>query len=76
MHRGFSVHRGVSVWGSLSRGSLCLGGLCHGDAPIMMEERAVCILLECILVVHAIVEMMFGSQQQTRRLLVEDELLM
>ena len=54
--------RGVSVWGvcpgglcpgglclggSLS-GGLCPGGLCNGDPPYG-SERAVCILLECIL---------------------------
>ena len=43
-----SVHKeGVSVQGvSVQGGSLCKGGLCHETA----EERAVRILLECILV--------------------------
>ena len=52
---GISV-QGVSVLGGLSPGGLCLEGglcpgwdLCHGDAPYG-NERAVCILLECILV--------------------------
>ena len=39
---------GVSVQGSLSGGGLCLGGLCQGDLPYG-KERAVRILLECIL---------------------------
>ena len=33
----------------LRGGGLCLGGLCHGDSPYG-NERAVRILLECILV--------------------------
>ena len=54
--QGVSV-RGVSVWGSLS-GGLCPGGsllrgLCHGDPHPhydgRAEERAVRILLTCIL---------------------------
>ena len=49
-----SLSWGVSVWGSLSRGvsvwgGLCPGGgLCHGDPPYG-NERAVRILLKCIL---------------------------
>ena len=34
--------------GSMPRGVSVQGGLCHG----VVEERAVCILLECILVGH------------------------
>ena len=37
---GWSLSRGVSVWGSL----------CQGRLPLHGEERAVRILLECILV--------------------------
>ena len=54
-----SLSRGVSVWGvsvqgvpvqgGLCLGGLCPGGLCHGDS-LYSNERAVRILLECILV--------------------------
>ena len=54
--QGGSLSKGVSVqevsvqWGSLSNGGLCpVGGLCQGDPPYC-KERAVRILLECILV--------------------------
>ena len=60
LSKGGCLSEGVSVQargGSLSRGSLSRqGGLCQGDPPdrgphTHGEERAVCILLECILVV-------------------------
>ena len=66
IQKRFSVHRGglclggLSPEGSLSRGSLsqgslCLGGVCSGgflsrETPRYGKERAVHILLECILV--------------------------
>ena len=57
---GGSLPRGISVQGVSVRGGLCFrgvsvcrvsvwGGLCHGD-PAYGNERAVRILLECILV--------------------------
>ena len=67
--QGGSLSRGVSIQGSLSRGSLsggslfrgisaCWvsvhGGLCHGDT-LYGNERAVRILLECILVFHSFI---------------------
>ena len=64
--QGVSLSRSVSVQGGLCSVGLCPGlaggslsggggvlsrrGLCHGDPPGMMEERAVRILLECTLV--------------------------
>ena len=47
--KGGSLSRGVSGQGSLSREGLCPRGLCQGD-PSYGKERAVRILLECILV--------------------------
>ena len=44
--QGVSLPGGVSVWGGL-----CPGGLYYGDPPYG-NERAVRILLECILVSH------------------------
>ena len=41
------ISRGSLSWGSLSR-----GGLCQGDHPAYGKERAVRILLECILVMQ------------------------
>ena len=43
---GGSLSRGVSVWGVS-----VWGGLCHEDPPYG-NERVVCILLECILVLR------------------------
>ena len=63
-----SLSRGVSVWWVFVQGDLCLGwGLCPGEEggglcprvsrlgrpPPYVNERAVRILLECILVVDA-----------------------
>ena len=44
------MSRGVSVWGSLCPGGLCAGGVSVRETPHYGKERAVCILLECILV--------------------------
>ena len=50
---GKSLSRGVSVGGGGCPGDLYSGGLCHGDPPPrMVEERALRILLECILVLE------------------------
>ena len=52
---------------SLSRAGLCSGwvsvqgGLCHGDPPITIMCRAVCILLECILVYRLFSKIKFSK---------------
>ena len=57
---GLSLSRGISVWGSLSGG----GGLCQGEPrtetskqiPLThVEERAIRVILECILVTVCVV---------------------
>ena len=47
---GDSIHRHLCPRGSLSRGTLFRGSLCQEDPPPYGNERAVRILLECILV--------------------------
>ena len=48
---GRYLSRGSLFWGSLSGEGLCAGGFCvQGDPTGYGKEWAVCILLECILV--------------------------
>ena len=47
---GVYVPVGLCPGGVSVQGGLCPGGLCHGDPPPYGNERAVRILLECILV--------------------------
>ena len=60
--QGVSVQRvsvrGVPVQGVLCPGGVCLVGLCHGNPPYS-NERAVRILLECILVKSVFIYFLF-----------------
>ena len=56
----WGVPEGAPLPGGVSiQGGLCPGGLCHGDPPYG-NERAVRILLKCILVINNVLSL-FGA---------------